>query len=156
MARHRWVGRAVQSVLHGRPLKPISHSGGYLVVGLWRDGKRKQKYVHRLVAIAFLGPPPSPKHEVNHKNGDKTDNRVENLEWATHSENGLHTHRVLGHEAPRGEGVGTSKLTRRQVRQIRKLYATGKHTQRELGRMFGVTREEIWRIVHRVTWQHVP
>lgn len=141
--------------IHGQILKPISHSGGYLWVNLSRDGEQWHKYVHRLVAEAFLGQAP-PGYEVNHKNGDKADNRAKNLEWVTHSKNGLHAHRVLGREAPKGEGVGTSKLTDEKVVEIRRLYNIREHTQRELGRMFGVTREEIWRIVHHKLWQHVP
>ena len=61
----------------------------YLQVGLWREGKGKSLLLHRLVAEAFI-PNPEKKTTVNHKNGDKHDNRVENLEWSTQQENNRH------------------------------------------------------------------
>lgn len=143
--------------VNGRVLKPGWAGCGYLKVGLWQDGKRKCMLVHRLVAIAFLGPPPSPDHEANHKNGDKTDNHVENLEWITHSGNTQHAYRILGAKPrrPSGEANGNAKLTDGKVRRIRKLYATGKWTQAELGKMFGVSDVTISYIVNRKIWKHI-
>jgi len=142
----------------GRILKPHRRPDGYLTANLCRDGKPKQVRIHRLVAERFLGPAPSPRHEVNHKNGDKTDNRVENLEWVTRSENHTHAYRQLGRQAAptKGEASNLSKLTRRDVVEIRKLWATGKYTLAELGEMFGVSKSNISMIVNRKTWQHVP
>lgn len=64
-------------------------SNGYQTVNLYNNGFRKGYTVHRLVAMHFI-PNPENKRCVNHINGDKTDNRVLNLEWATHSENNKH------------------------------------------------------------------
>jgi hypothetical protein len=72
-------------------LKPKKDRAGYHTVTILERGKRHTKFVHRLVAEAFLNNPFN-KAEVNHINGLKTDNRLENLEWVTHSENMQHAH----------------------------------------------------------------
>lgn len=66
-----------------RILKPAKNSDGYLVVGLYKEGKCKFYKIHRLVAQAFI-PNPNNYPQVNHKDEDKTNNKVENLEWCTH------------------------------------------------------------------------
>lgn len=76
-------------------LKPFVSRGGYAIATLTRcPGDVARIGVHRLVAMAFI-PNPEGKPQVNHISGDKLDNRSENLEWATCSENNLHRRRVL-------------------------------------------------------------
>lgn len=76
-------------------LKPQKDTGGYLQVGLSKNRKVKIISIHRLVAIAFLTNYENKKC-VNHKNGIKDDNRFENLEWCSYSENLIHSIYILG------------------------------------------------------------
>lgn len=75
-----------------RLLLPTIDDKGYQVLQCWGNGCRKKLYVHRLVATLFLRPP-EPEEVVNHRNADKADNRVENLEWVDTSGNALATYR---------------------------------------------------------------
>lgn len=82
-----------------RILKPCIASPGYYSLGLRKDCKVKCARIHRLVALHFI-PNPQNKPEINHKNGIKTDNRIENLEWVTRSENEKHAYKI-GLKKPR-------------------------------------------------------
>ena len=70
-----------------RVLRPGKNTNGYLFVNLWKDGKQKHCRVHRLVAQAFIPNDDSSKSQINHRNEDKTENSVSNLEWCTASYN---------------------------------------------------------------------
>lgn len=79
-------------------LKPSINRYGYCVVNLSKNCELTYKQIHRLVAEAFI-PNAEHKEQVNHINGIKTDNRVENLEWCTNGENQTHRHKVLKQES---------------------------------------------------------
>lgn len=93
-------GRVKSTVRNERILKARAHSGGYLRVNLCKDGKSKDAYIHRLVAQAFLDNP-YEKCDVNHKDGNKENNCVENLEWTTRSENQKHAFDTGLNSSPR-------------------------------------------------------
>ena len=87
----------------GRIQKPTLNRKGYPIANLNRDGRRQIIPVHKLVATAFIGPRPAGK-EINHRDGNKTNNALPNLEYVTPSENMRHSYRVLGRKvAPRSE-----------------------------------------------------
>jgi len=135
----------------GLILKPDARSNGYISVELWRDGKNKRISIHRLVAAAFI-----PNSEnfpvVNHLNGIRDDNRVENLEWTTRSENNFHAARRSG--AYRGEKNGRSIVTREIVKSVRKMVSDGAK-QVDVARHFNISRYHVNLIVHKKIWKHI-
>jgi 3-methyladenine DNA glycosylase AlkC len=133
----------------GGKLKPSLGKNGYYYVRLFKDGESKSYYIHRLVAETFIGSIEKGL-QVNHKNGDKLNNTVNNLEIVTHKQNQEHAWRTgLRHY---GEKHHSAKLTSSDVEEIRRLSATGKHTQREIGEMFGVSRGCILGIIYNINW----
>jgi hypothetical protein len=89
---NRWENSS--RVSPAKTLRPGKSKNGYLTVNFCVDGIKSNQNVHRLVARAFI-PNESNKPQVNHKDGNKHNNHVHNLEWVTVSENGLHAYRVL-------------------------------------------------------------
>lgn len=116
------------------------------------NGKNKCCFVHRLVAQAFI-PNPENKPCINHKDGDKDNNKVENLEWCTYKENSIHAVKTGLHKAPSGEESHSAKITQKQVDEIRKRYIPRKITQIMLAKEYGVVQETIHRIIKRKIWK---
>lgn len=147
----------------GLILRPSPTAGSYLGVTLCRDGKPTSLLVHRLVAIAFLGSPFG--RQVNHKDGDRQNNRVENLEWVTPRENQRHRYEVNGRVRQfRGENNPRGKLTAESVQEIRRLWSTrpmkflrSDHplSLEGLAERFGVKPQAISRIVCGNAWAHL-
>jgi hypothetical protein len=128
-------------IAKGRILK-LSMRNKYLSTGICNLGKKITCDVHVLVAEAFLGARPS-KHNVNHLNGVKTDNRLDNLEICSASQNTLHAFKMG--LAKSGENHFEAKLTNSQVLEIRELLKQGK-SGKELTLLFGVNKVCISRI----------
>ena len=133
---------------HWETKKAILTTPAYYAIILSKAGRIKKKYIHRLLAEAFI---PNPKNlpEINHKNGIKTDNRVENLEWCTRSQNLTHAFRVLLRPPVKvyGERHGNSKLTDSEVKIIRSEYTKNDTSIKNLSERFLVSKTQIRLIV---------
>jgi len=136
-----------------RLMKPIVDGYGRLIVFLCLRGKETSHKISHLVSDAFL-PAKSPVDTVvRHLSDDKTDNRVENLARGTQKDNMADS--LHNGTRPRGITHGMAKLTEDDVREIRRLYATGKFSLRELGLRFGVGVSTICMIVRLQRWKHI-
>tara|TARA_R100001198_G_C5243345_1_gene221664 strand:+ start:593 stop:1108 length:516 start_codon:yes stop_codon:yes gene_type:complete len=136
----------------GRNLKGSINSHGYIRAEFRKNGKRVSVAVHRLVALAFI-PNPSNKEEINHINGIKTDNRLENLEWVTRSENQLHAFKSGLQKKRKGIVNPSSKLTEEQVLNIRKVGRSVALKDQAL--KYGVSARMISYILNRKNWTHI-
>ena len=149
------LGR-VKSLYFGieRILKPSIDTSEYPHVTLSKDSKRKIARIHVLVAQAFI-PNPENKPEVNHKDGNKLNCNVDNLEWVTKSENQNHAVRTglqkSGADSPK------AKFTEEQIREIRKTCILGDKENgiNALARKYGVRKSVIGKIVHGETYKNV-
>lgn len=142
-----WNGAVISR--KGRILRLAPHSAGYVGVALCINGRPKSFTVHRLVCIAFNGPPPTPQHQVAHSDGDKKNNRADNLRWALQSDN--EADKIDHGRTSRGERQGRSKLTEEDVLAIRRLIADG-IPQRQIAAQFGVTKSPINEIHKGRAW----
>ncbi len=128
---------------------------GYHKINLHKDGNN-YFYIHRLVAEHFI-PNPSSKKEVNHKDLNKDNNHVSNLEWVTPSENSLHARKNgRGNSFGRGENCVGAKLTNEQVIEIRQLYKPNViGLTKMIAEKMGVSMSTVQRIVNRQRWTHI-
>lgn len=144
------LGR-VRSFKHGREriMKLTSNGRGYMQLELCRNGEIKHHTVHRLVAQAFI-PNPENKRDVNHIDGNKLNNHIENLEWATPHENNLHAYKTG--LTPHGEDTYNAAFTNEQVEFIRS--NPGNLTGKQLAEMFGVGQTAISSIQRGKTYKN--
>jgi hypothetical protein len=136
-----------------RVLKPLKDSYGYFFVVLYSNKKATQLRIHRLVAITFI-PNPENKATVNHKNGIRHDNRLQNLEWCTHSENNQHAYDVLG-KIPVISHLNKFGKDNYKTKKINKLSMDGRFIcsyfgQSEASRETKVDQGNIWRAINGV------
>lgn len=113
-------------LIKARFLKTHITKNGYELLSVSFDAKRIHFLIHRIVSIAFI-PNPENKPCVNHKNGIKNDNRVENLEWVTYSENERHSYDVLGKKSVPGN-LGRTGINSYEAKPVIAYNANGEFT----------------------------
>jgi hypothetical protein len=153
LGRVRFLGRQIS--VQGRftrtyPPKVLSPSPagkGYLQVSLFSDGAQRWFKVAKLVCLAFHGPKPSPKHETRHVDGVRTNNRANNLCWATKSSNALD-------KVFHGTWRGRKRLTAEEIWEIRSRLAAG-DSLTQIGRDLGVSKGSVFNIREGITYKEV-
>lgn len=133
-------------------MKPYIGASGYRRVNLSKNGKAQKYLIHRLIAKVFI-PNPESLPCVNHKDGDKSNNTVSNLEWCTYSENQKHAYST-GLISAKGSKNGGSKLTEDDIPEIRLLLEEGL-TYSNIGEIYNVKKETIRAVYSGANWRHV-
>lgn len=141
-------------IVGGLIKKPFISKKGYKIVTLERDGIGKSFLVHRLVAELFI-PNPENKPCVNHKDGNKLNNDVDNLEWCTYSENADHAYKTGLSKVRIGSEASYVILDELQVRCIKSLLKDKFLTHKQIAGYFNVCRQTISSISRNKIWKHI-
>jgi hypothetical protein len=136
----------VRRIGRDRPLRPARHTNGYQQVNLPPVGSQ---LVHKLVMLAFVGPPPEGQPWINHKDGNKQNNHISNLEYGTAKWNREHAVHTGLHDGPPGSG----KLEADDVLEINSLLKQGHLSQQAIGDLFGVNQRMVSSIKQGRSWQ---
>lgn len=128
---------------------------GYIQIGLTKPNEKQTRYyIHRLIALAWI-PNPNNKPFVNHLDGNKSNNSIENLEWCTKSENVKHAYRT-GLMSNKGARHPGAKLSEEDVNRIRVRYSLGESTYRIFNSGdYPVSYTNIKDIIAKRTWSHI-
>ena len=155
LTRTAWNGVG-EHELEGQVIKDHPDKKGYRTTSLCKDGEHRPVKVHREVGKAFL-PNPEDKPCINHKDGDKGNNKAGNLEWCTYSENNRHAWDtgLMKSGDQKGEANGRAILTEEKVKEIRAFLGREELSQGEIGKMFGVSKCAIGDISRGKTWRHL-
>lgn len=143
-------------ILKEKFLKQQIQRNGYLLVGLRKEGKQKFISVHRIVASAFI-PNIENKKQVNHIDGNKLNNKVNNLEWVTASENIKHAYKTGLKHTLIGELNGNSKIKKVDVDFIRKNYKPYDRifSRKKLAEMFNISIATVKKILSNDLWKAI-
>jgi hypothetical protein len=144
---------ALRGSVKDKKLKPIMDDKGYCQVSLYKEEKKKNLKIHHIVTASFIGD--RGNFVVNHKNGIKTDNRLENLEYCTARENAIHAFNTGLTKIPVNIFPPTAKLTESDVIKIRKMYSDGVMSRVNLAKIHNVTKESIYNVINNKTWKNV-
>lgn len=145
-SRTRYKGFGRKEYTDWYPLKPIKSNKGYLTISMSHNGKKTTRLLHRLICSAFHGEPKPKSLQVRHRDGNRENNRPENLLWGTQAENW--DDRRLHGTASVGEKHWNSKFTDEERGHIRWAIEKGLCSQRHAARVLGVSQYAIYNIVH--------
>jgi len=133
-------------------LKNYTNNKGYPEVNLKYNSKKKHLMIHRLIAIYFIDNPENLP-EVNHKDGNKLNYKINNLEWCTHAENIQHAYDTGLQKLQLGEKNSSAKLTEQQVLDIRKIDKS--ISSAIIAKQYNMGKTAIKSIRARKTWKHI-
>jgi hypothetical protein len=133
-------------------LNPTKDKDGYLRTALTKDNKKQMKTIHRLVAETFLENNLNYP-VVNHINGIKDDNRVENLEWCSVLQNNLHAIKLGFKKSPNGEKHHMCKISSKEVLEIKE--NKDNLFQRQLAVKYNISQTQISRILNNKRWNKI-
>lgn len=146
------IDGVIRNTANKRVKSQYINSMGYRMISISYANKSKPERVHRLLAETFL-PNPSGLPCVNHIDGNKLNNSLENLEWCTHDENMKHAFQT-GLANNSGTRNGMAKLNPDKAREIKRMLANGK-SQARIARKFGISRSAVLKINLGQTWKEV-
>jgi len=143
-------------MLKGKILHTSQNRKGYLRTNLNTNGKTESHLIHRLVARAFLPPQPTPEHQINHKDGDKTNNKPSNIEWVTAQGNSDHAWDIglCKKETSQGINNGRARLSADQVLEIRDMHKNGLNGM-EISEKLSISNGTIYNIINKRTWKNL-
>ncbi len=150
-----WSGPKVRVNISGQFIKPYLVNN-YLMVNLYKNKKLFHKYIHRLLLEVYVGLCPEGM-ECRHLDGNRQDNRLDNLCWGTRSENVMDTIQHGRNNTLYKKGIKhpNSILTEQDVRMIVYMYRTGEFTQQEIGGIYDTARSNVSAILNKRNWKHI-
>lgn len=145
-----WISNLGNVKCKNKQLKQRTNKKGYLKVRLYKNNKCKTFSIHRLVAINFI-PNPDNLPQVNHKDGNKLNNTITNLQWCNNSENQLHAYKLGLQPSRHGENNSRSTLTNKDVEELKYLYNLGIRLS-EVSNILGIGLSVARNIIYGNTW----
>lgn len=142
---HRTKNGLTKRKVKGILMKQSKNKKGYSAIDLRKNNVRKYGFIHRLVATAFIGCPPTSEHQINHLDGNNENNHVSNLEWVTLAENMDHAHR---------NGLRHMTVSDETVFKIRRLHRETDLTTGEIAKECGVNRGYVYKVVNNLRRIH--